>query len=356
MPRERLRDYDRETRLTHEARLLGNPGATGRAKIGGAGRGGGAVSSAPAGGPGRGTEIHHITLGAVASRTIAAGGGTVQWGTVAAAPTEVRGFPSALAELAESGVIGAIPVDITGLRKWFAHLIFADEITATVTISRVRDGVETTIEEFEGTGDQWIDGSSLMVRPGDTTRVTVTTPTATTLTWGRIFVDDFGASGPTTTQRPATVYAQDQGWTTGGDWPDADAEFLWTSADSATHDAEDAWFAQTFWLAEAATVRVWFAVDNEGELFVDGTSLLTDSSGTLALGNVKDTVALDAGRHTIAVAATNVDAASPAAIRVAAYTYVGGADDTLLVHTDTDWYGWSSEPVGWPDPTLAGGG
>lgn len=173
MPRERLRDYDRETRLTHEARLLGNPGATGRAKIGGAGRGGGAVSSGPGVGAGRGTDIHHITLGAVTGQTIAAGGATVQWGTVAGAPTEVRGFPTALQTLADDGVIGAIPIDLRGLCRVRVVLPFEAEVTGTTTITLTRDGVTRTILTEAGTGDTYEAAPMCWVRPDDTIAVTV---------------------------------------------------------------------------------------------------------------------------------------------------------------------------------------
>lgn len=299
-----------------------------------------------------GADIHHVTLQATAGQTIAAGGAGIEWAAPAAGPpTEQRGFPSLTLPVV------AIPSNITGLRKWFAHLIFADDVTATVTITRVRDGVGTTIEEYQGTGIQWFDGSSLLIASGDTTRITIAPDVDTTVVWGRIFVDDFGtadATSPQTSQ--TTVYEQTNGgsgWTSGGDWPDADALWIWTAPDGV-RPAESAYVARAFWLPEAATVRAWLSADNTADLYIDGNLVVSKAdAGDLNRGNAKATVALAAGNHTVAIRGNNL-LTSVAAIRAVLYEHAGGVDTDLLVRTDLDWTGWTSEPSGWPDPTVGG--
>jgi hypothetical protein len=356
MPQRRIRRTDGKSRQRKMLAAARNPGLGGVTPFGGrrGGGGGGAVVGIRRGGDEAGADIHHVTLAATAGQTVTAGGSQVGFNRVAGAPTEVRGFPTLLKNLAADGEVLAIPADITGLRQWFAHLIFADDVTATVTISRIRNGVETAIEEYQGTGIQWFDGSSLQIRNGDTTIITVDPDSDVDVVWGRIFVDDFGMASPTSDSHAQTVWEQtDVGIDSGADWPDPEAVWIWTDVDGP-HPIETGFMAQTFWLPEAGDVRIWASLDNEGEVYVDGTLLLTETNSTTIL-NVKDEVSLAAGRHTVAVEARNVDDNTAAAARVAIYTYVDGADDELLLRTTEDWHGWTSEPVGWPDPSLSGG-
>jgi hypothetical protein len=358
MPGYHLHDETAAQRKALQEAQGGNRAVHGLSRFGDGDIGGGGF------GPGRqarqpdgesGVDIHHVTLPAVSGQTIAAGGSAVAFGSPAGPPTERRGFTKlATALKAGGGQVVAIPADITGLRQGFAHLIFADDVTATVTISRIRNGVETVLEEYEGTGIQWFDGSSLQIRSGDTTVITVDPDSDVDVVWGRIFVDDFGTASPTTRDDPQTVWEQtDEGLDAGADWPDDEAVWIWTDVDGL-HPIETGYMAQTFWLPEAGDVRVWASLDNEGEVYVDGTLLLTETNSTTIL-NVKGVVSLAAGRHTVAVEARNVDDNTPAAARVAVYTHVGGVDDELLLRTTEDWHGWTSEPVGWPNPSLSGG-
>lgn len=182
MPRERMRDYDRETRLTHEARLLGNPGVTGRAKIGGAGRASGVVAASPVAIPAaRGTSIQHVTLLATASQTIASGGASLGFDRIAGAPTEIRGFPTLLDNIA-TGEVFAIPVDVTGVLNGILVGLYSDyRQGGTITVTRTRHGqpVDLDLDDDVATSRRFVvvlDG--VEVQAGDT--ITITIPNGTT--------------------------------------------------------------------------------------------------------------------------------------------------------------------------------
>lgn len=173
MARDRIRDFSKSERLHNETRVQGSPGAGGRSRIGGTGRSGGVRGQEPGAFP-LGTRIEHVTLTAVDGQTIAAGGGTVQWDQIGAAPTEIRGFASLLDEIGDNGAVGDIPVDVRGLAQVQPDLIFRGSVTMTPTVTVIRDGTELPDTFFEITTGWFNRTWSVWVKPGDTIRVSLT--------------------------------------------------------------------------------------------------------------------------------------------------------------------------------------
>lgn len=117
--------------------------------------------------------VEHVTLTAVSSQDIAAGGGTVQWATEGDAPNERRGFDTLATELA-AGAVGDIPIDVAGVGSVRIRLPFTADVTGTLTISHVRGAEVSTIVEATGTGPLVTGGKGDVVfLPGDYVRVTL---------------------------------------------------------------------------------------------------------------------------------------------------------------------------------------
>lgn len=187
----------------------------------------------------RGSEIHRVAALADLGQTVAAAGAAVQWATELDAPIERVGFGTFHTQL-QSGTVGAVPSDVTGVRLISAALKFDAEYTGTVTVKRVRQGVETVLAEEQGTGDQW-NGTipNIDIRSGDTTAIEVDADADVTVAWGWVFVRDDGVGDPA--PKPSTRFALAQNseaiawdgeawWLV---WDDADTVYR-VSADGST--------------------------------------------------------------------------------------------------------------------------
>lgn len=248
MPRDRLRDQGLTERQRTQARIAADIGIGGRVRMDGLpGRGGGIVGSSPVVVQ-AGNDIHHITLGAVAGQTIAAGGATVQWGTVAGAPTEVRGFPSALAELAESGVIGAIPIGLTGEMEVVLDGLWTEYRAAgEITITRTRDGVETARTFDLGPARSRLFGGNTVgwaVRVGDTVTVALPNDSGSdaTLQEATVGIRIIGTADATSPPEPEGPWA----WYRGDDLEGSQGETVDTWSDRSGNGRDvESWSANT---------------------------------------------------------------------------------------------------------------
>lgn len=221
MPRDEARDFTSDERERNQLSAFGRLQNSGlrRGPGGRGGRATGRVGETPQG-SNAAVQIEHVTLQAVAGQTIAAGGGTVLFDRIAAAPTERRGFRKAAAAIAADGSVGAIAFDVTGQAILGIELEFEAEVTATVTLVRTRGHVTTELASREGTGDRFDWFPHLAIRAGDTIDVVLdhatsgtTYSSATTiyssssvtyssggafLAWGRVQATAWTEASPTT--------------------------------------------------------------------------------------------------------------------------------------------------------------
>lgn len=169
MARDRLRDPGLIERQRTQARIGSDVGIGGRVKVGNVGgTGGGIAGTTPPVIGGRGNRIEHVTLHAEASQTIASGGAGVSWDRIASAPTEIRGFASLVDELADTGAVVAIPIDVTGVLNFILEGRWASwRATGDLTVVKTatdgsteqraytldRNGIAT--RAFGGDDDGW---------------------------------------------------------------------------------------------------------------------------------------------------------------------------------------------------------
>lgn len=182
MPRRRIRRTDGPQRNWKMWAAARKPGMAGRT-VWGSTPGGGGQGAVARGRSGQNAKvrIEHITLHAEASQTIASGGAAIAWDRIAAAPTEIRGFRSCAEEIADTGQVVAIPIDVAGFAIVGLRLPLTARVTATCTIELIRDGVTSTIVEAVGTGKIVKGAKAFWARPRDRVKVTITSATGVTL-------------------------------------------------------------------------------------------------------------------------------------------------------------------------------
>lgn len=130
-------------------------------------------------------------------------------------------------------------------------------------------------------------------------------------------------------------------------WQDGGAFWIWSVAPdfgfSPPTPVGDVYIRTTFTLAEEKSVRVFFSADDGATLYIDGAEVAGETAAFIWKRVMEQTLFLDAGTHTVAVKATNIDRpASPAtngaAFIFAAYSMAAGGElDTLILHSDSTW-------------------
>lgn len=141
------------------------------------------------------------------------------------------------------------------------------------------------------------------------------------------------------------------------DWPDPTAKWMWSRA-AAFADPPmpvgDTYYRGQFTLAADTDVTFYITADDGFELWVDG-ELLADATQAFAWRDThKEKRFLFSGTHHVAIKGTNIDrpisVTNFAGILFACFTTTaGGADDTLLIHSDDTWLAadYPATPPGW---------
>lgn len=87
-------------------------------------------------------------------------------------------------------------------------------------------------------------------------------------------------------------------------WPDANAQWIWSSNPNRQSDTETTWFRSTFTTTERMTLTVFMAADDAAEAFIDGYPVGSVRNGLLR-GYSSGTVELNPGEHLLAVEVNN---------------------------------------------------
>jgi hypothetical protein len=126
------------------------------------------------------------------------------------------------------------------------------------------------------------------------------------------------------------------------------AAWIWGAADATSHAAGSCYFRRTFTLSSDALFVPYLSFDDECELWLDGTQLLSQTNSAEWDNwwwTWKAPLRLPAGTHTIAAAVTNASSAGPGGFLLSGWlaTEGGGiAEDGLVVLTGAP----DAEPVG----------
>lgn len=131
-----------------------------------------------------------------------------------------------------------------------------------------------------------------------------------------------------------------------GDWPDDDAYWIWTRAQSGGTPPQpvgDVFFRKSFNLATEETVGIFFTADDGFEVYLDGELIGQEQRAFEWAVTHRHDVFLDAGDHLIAVKATQIERAA-ASVNVAGFictimeTSEGGQTlSTVIARSDNTW-------------------
>jgi hypothetical protein len=359
-PRQRSRSTDIHTRLRNTRDAQGRVALGGLTRIGGSARGRGTgsqqsvlanVSDPDAVGNSSGSA-QLLVMSATAAE-IAPGGTTVPFGTVVAQ----HGFANVPAA---SGGSWVHPVSgvyaLTYEHAWAAFdgggrivlqldgVDVPEGVIADGTVGQGGRGTIAYVAEAGQAGRIMVTHSAAAAQTCDAlVRIAITDPKQADVvvpsSWQNVV--SLG------TQADPTVAA----WVgKPSDWTDPDAEWIWHTAleSNSRPNGEQAWLLGIYESVADRAVTIEAAADNTADVYLNG----------LLLGNVPgfDTrttfsATLAAGRNRLAVLGTNGSGTgdNPAGVLISVADTASGA--VLFRSTDDGgWYGWTSEPDGWPTP------
>ena len=141
-------------------------------------------------------------------------------------------------------------------------------------------------------------------------------------------------------------------WTAGGSppWNDPAAHWIWHTAPTSRPAGEQAWFQAGYSSETERAVTIEVAVDNNAEVWLNGTKIVSAADAPAYNTRVAKTVTVQAGLNQITAWAQNTGSGSnPAGFILSMADARTG--DVLLRTTDAGgWTAATSEPVGWPTP------